>query len=100
MRVIDLKHHADVVQAEGGQFEAVIVKTGNGIIIPQSEPLCLFRARDYLALPLLEHYRKLCVTDGCTDFQLAQIDELITRFRQFGVDHPEQMKQPGITRGL
>lgn len=91
MRVIDLKHHV-----EGDQ----IIKTGNGQAIPQEEPLALFRARDYLALPLLEHYRKLCAADGCTDFQLKQIDELIRRFSQFASDYPERMKQPGITRGL
>lgn len=91
MRIIDLKHHI-----EGEE----IIKTGNGQPIPQEEPLALFRARDYLAMPLLEHYRKLCAADGCNDFQLGQIDELIVRFRGFAADYPERMKQPGITRGL
>lgn len=91
MRIIDLKHHVENDQ---------IIKTGNGQPIPEEEPLSLFRARDYLALPLLEHYRKLCVADGCNDFQLGQVDELIARFRKFAADYPERMKQPGITRGL
>jgi hypothetical protein len=95
MRVIDLKHHADVIDGE-----VAIVKTGNGQVIPQEEPLALFRARDYLAVPLLEHYRKLCEADGCNDFQLGQIDDLISRFSQFAVDYADRMKQPGITRGL
>jgi len=92
MRHIDLKHH---VTSDGR-----IVKTGNGIEIPMNEPMALFRGRDKLALPLLEHYRKLCVEDGCNDFQLGQMDELIERFRRFTQEHPENMKQPGVTRGL
>lgn len=95
MRVIDLKHHADIINGE-----PAIVKSGNGQVIQQEEPLCLFRARDYLSVPLLREYRKLCAADGCNDFQLGQVDELIARFEQFAIDHPEQMKQPGITRGL
>lgn len=91
MRRIDLKHHVD-----GDQ----IIKTGNGQPIPEEEPLVLFRARDYLVVRLLEHYRKLCEVDGCNEFQLEGVDELIDRFSRFAVEHPERMKQPGITRGL
>lgn len=91
MRVIDLKHHIENDQ---------IIKTGNGQPIPQDEPLCLFRARDYLAVPLLECYKKLCEADGCNDFQLGQVEELIERFRAFARNNPQTMKQPGVTRGL
>ncbi len=91
-RPIDLKHHVD----ENGQ----IVKTGNNVPVSDNEPLCLFRARDRLAVPLLEHYRELCREDGCNDFQLGQVNELIARFRQFALDNPQTMKQPGVTRGL
>jgi hypothetical protein len=92
VRKIDLKHHID--------DEGRIVKTGNGVPIPEDEPLILFRARDRLALPMLRSYRDICAADGCNDFQLGQIDELITRFEAFAAGHPEVMKQPGITRGL
>jgi hypothetical protein len=92
LRKIDLKHHVD----DRGQ----IVKTGNGVAIPDDEPLILFRARDRLALPLLRKYRDLCFDDRCNDFQLGQIDELIARFEAFANANPNTMKQPGITRGL
>ncbi len=92
VRRIDLKHHID----EEGQ----IVKSGNGVPIPEGEPLILFRGRDRLAVPMLNAYRKLCVEDGCNDFQLGQVDELIARFKAFAVENAGVMKQPGITRGL
>lgn len=92
VRRIDLKHHID----ENGN----IVKTTNGQIIPDNEPLILFRGRDYLALPLLIRYREMCEHDGCNDFQLKQVVELIERFANFARENPSIMKQPGITRGL
>ena len=92
VRKIDLKHHID----ETGE----IIKTGNGVPIQHDEPLILFRARDRLAVPMLNAYRKLCIDDGCNDFQLGQIDELIARFKAFAIENPAAMKQPGITRGL
>lgn len=92
VRKIDLKHHID----EKGQ----IVKTTNGQVIEESEPVILFRARDWLAVPLLKHYREQCIQDGCNDFQLKQMDELVERFAKFARENPGVMKQPGITRGL
>lgn len=91
-RAIDLKHHVD----ENGD----IVKTTNGVVIPQDEPLILFRGRDYLAVPLLMKYREMCERDGCNDFQLGQVQALIDKFADFARDNPGVMKQPGITRGL
>jgi hypothetical protein len=91
-RQIDLKHHIDE--------NYNIVKTTNGNIIDTEEPTILFRGRDYLAVPLLIKYRELCKMDGCNDFQLGQVDELIKKFADFASEHPDVMKQPGITRGL
>jgi len=92
VRQIDLKHHID----ENGD----IVKTGNGVVVSREEPTILFRGRDYLAVPLLIKYREMCVKDGCNDFQLKQMDELVERFAKFARENPDVMKQPGITRGL
>ena len=92
VRQIDLKHHID----ENGE----IIKTSNGQAIPHDEPTILFRGRDYLAVPMLIRYREMCIADGCNDFQLTQVTELIQRFADYAKDHPEVMKQPGITRGL
>ena len=91
MTRIDNKHHL-----EGER----IVKTGNGVPIDlDKEPVILFRGRDRLSLPMLLHYRELCVQDGCTDFQLESMDDMIRRFREFA-DQSPAMKQPGCTRGL
>lgn len=79
---------------KGGQ----IVKASSGEIVPDDEPLMLMRARDRLVLPTLQHYRNLCVVDGCNEYQLALVDELIARFAEYSSD-PSRMKQPGVTRG-
>ena len=94
MQRIDNKHHIDVTP-EG---EIRIVKN-NGIPIDLTrEPVILFRGRDKLALPMLKHYRDLCVQDGCTDFQLTSMDDMIRRFEEFSASSPT-MKQPGCTLG-
>jgi hypothetical protein len=102
-KAIDLKHHVEVEVSDdfrdgGSPLSIRIVKSGNGVPIPNEEPTILFRGRDRLAVPMLEHYRELCRADGCNDWQLAQVDELIGRFRVFAETSPT-MKQPGITRG-
>jgi hypothetical protein len=91
VRKLDGKFHI-----EGDQ----IVKSSSGEVLPEDEPLFLLRARDHLALRLLRLYRSLSVEDGCNDFHLTGLDEVTTRFARFAAEHPEQMKQPGVTRGL
>ena len=75
-----------------------IVKTNGVPVDLNTEPVILFRGRDKLALPMLEYYRKLCVQDGCTDFQLESMDDMIRRFTEFSITS-ETMKQPGCTKG-
>lgn len=91
MRQIDPKYHID-----GNE----IVKTSNGVAVPVDEPLMLFRGRDKLALAMLGCYRQLSIDEGCSEYHLAGINARIEAFRRFRDEHPELMKQPGITRGL
>lgn len=77
-----------------------IVKTKTLEPIPDDEPLMLFRARDRLALDLLKVYRRLCIADNCTEYQINGMDARIEAFEKFKREHPERMKQPGCTRGL
>lgn len=91
MRKIDSKFHID-----GNE----IIKTSNNTIIPEEEPLFLFRARDKLALRVLRFYQALCIEDRCTDYQLKMLENRIAEFSLFADKHPGAMKQPGITRGL
>jgi len=90
MRQIDSKYH---VKNER------IIKTTNGEEIPYNEPLFLFRARDKLARDALIYYKFLCVSDGCTDYQLDGINVAIEKFDMFAIQNPTIMKQPGVTLG-
>jgi len=90
MRVIDRKYHI-----EGEQ----IIKSTNGVAIPEGEPLILFRGRDRLALPMLRAYREICVQDGCTQYHIDALDQVIADFEAFAVGSPQAMKQPGCTLG-
>lgn len=107
-RPIDLKHYVEVEIPNSAihpnlhtvDVRLQIIKSTNGQAIPDEEPTILFRGRDYLAIPLLEHYLDLCIADGATDFQVDQVKSLIGTFKKFATDFPDRMKQPGITRGL
>lgn len=97
---IDNKHSITVIpHVQTGVPEIKIVKHTNGTAIPEDEPVILFRARDYLAVPMLSYYRELCRRDGATDYQLTSMDDMIEKFRKFASSHPEVMKQPGVTLG-
>jgi hypothetical protein len=76
-----------------------IVKSSNGEIVPEDEPLFLIRARDRLAVAALETYRELSQKDGCIDYHFEHLDKDIEAFKRFREEHPERMKQPSITRG-
>lgn len=85
---------------EADALKIRLVKSTNDVEIDlDKEPVALFRGRDRLFLPMLVYYRELCRLDGCNDFQLGQIDELIGRVGNFANMNPDVMKQPGITRG-
>lgn len=90
MRVIDPKFHI-----EGEK----IIKTPNGEVLPEDEPLFLLRGRDNLALDALLEYRQTCIEAGCTEYQIEGINNRIHAFEKFAIEHSERMKQPGITRG-
>ena len=90
MTKLDEKHHLE------GE---TIVKTGNGVEIDLDyEPVILFRGRDKLALPLLKIYSIMCQANGCTQYQLDTLDEMILKFSAFNRISPT-MKQPGCTEG-
>lgn len=76
-----------------------LVKTSNDQPVPDDEPLVIIRGRDRLAIQALEYYRSLAVADGCNDYMLARIDTDMKLFYAFRDEHPERMKQPGVTRG-
>lgn len=76
-----------------------IIKTSNGEKIPHDEPLLILRARDHLAVPLLNIYRQLSIVDGCNEWFLNEQRITLGEFELFAREHPERMKQPGVTKG-
>ncbi len=77
-----------------------IINLVSGQEIPEDEPLFLLRARDRNSLPRLYDYLKTCESDGCNDLHLSGIRQVIAEFERFQFDHPERMKEPGVTRHL
>jgi hypothetical protein len=101
MKLIDPKYGIIIKPNDVGEMVPVIVKAATGEPIPDDEPLMLFRARDHNARAgALMKYREECVADGCNDFHLSGCDNRIHAFSCFRLEHPERMKQPGVTRGL
>jgi hypothetical protein len=90
MRTIDGKFSTDGI---------AIFNTVSGEKIPEDEPLFLLRARDGFALSAINAYQAAC-EDACNDLHLAGIQQVREKFCRFEAEHPERMKQPGITKHL
>lgn len=67
--------------------------------IPEEEPVFILRGRDKFAIRLLRFFDSLCREDGATEWQLNVNKETLGAFERFAREHPERMKQPGITMG-
>jgi len=76
-----------------------IVNTVSGEVIPEDEPLFLLRGRDHYALVAINAYQGACETE-CNELHMAGIQQVREQFCQFAAEHPERMKQPGITKHL
>jgi len=76
-----------------------IVNRFSGEPIPDDEPIFFFRARDKHALEVLRYYKVVCRDDGCTDWHLGMLRDAIQDFERFKNDHPDRMKQPGVSMG-
>jgi hypothetical protein len=85
--------------AEDRKFDISTGKFVNrvsGEAIPDDEPVMIFRARDRRSLPMIDFYLSIC-----TDPHHQQaIRDVIEDFEAFARDHPERMKEPGITRHI
>ena len=69
-----------------------VVNRQSGHAIPDDEPVFLLRARDILALSVLEHY--LEVAEHCDQEHLDAIQKRIDQFEAFANKHPDRMKEP------
>ncbi len=107
MRRIDGKYHIEIgpaihaktcifPQTEctcGAKPRPVIVNTASGQILPEDEPLILFRAKDKLLVPILGFYRNLCGMRSPAA-HVNGISREIAKCEQFAFAHPERMKDP------
>jgi hypothetical protein len=86
-------------QNQGGQdrkfkfVDGQFVNRVSGEAIPLDEPIVIFRARDRHALPVLREYLHLCTDPKHRD----AIRDRMIEFYAYAADHPELMKEPGIT---
>ncbi len=82
------------------KFRFGLIKRSNEEPVPEDEPIFILRGRDHLAVEVLKCYRALSISDGCNDFHMDGLQAQIALFVDFAKDHPERMKQPGVTRGV
>lgn len=113
MRKIDGKYHAEIRQpvhsptcnknlgatacnCYSGHLPptVVIVNTETGAVIPEDEPLILFRGKDVHARATVEHYRHLCYESRTRPEHLAGIGREIKKLAKFAELNPERMKVP------
>ncbi len=79
--------------------DGYLVKTSNGQRVPDDEPVFILRARDALAVPTIHHYVGLSIEQAVDSMRIFQLGEVVGDFLKFKHQHPELMKQPGITKG-
>lgn len=77
---------------ENGKF----VNRISGEAIPDDEPVIIFRARDIRSVPTLLTYRDMCLDEHHKQAVQDRIDD----FMEFQRTHPDQLKEPGVTRDM
>jgi hypothetical protein len=88
-----------ITDAQGNTVEAILYKDtgpGVGIVIPADEPLFILRAKDKLALALLEKYEKLAYKAGCERDFIMAIHKAMERFAswQSQIENNSKIKLP------
>lgn len=99
--LIYIKRQIDSKFATTNQGELVKVDANQRDceLVPEDEPLFLWRGRDVLAFTSLQKYLALAIEHGCTDFHIHGITSVLKRFGEFREEHPERMKSPGSSMG-
>lgn len=85
--------------ARDGKFDISTGKFINrvsGEEIPDDEPIFILRARDIHAVGALVDYRDRVMTNH----HMRAITEAIEDFNLFRYQHPDRMKEPGVTRHI
>lgn len=68
----------------------------SGEVIPDDEPVIIFRARDQHAISVLTYYLSL----ARDEHHQRAISDRLSEFRAYREARPELIKEPGITRHI
>jgi hypothetical protein len=66
----------------------------DGTPIPKDEPLILFRGRDRLVVPMLEHYLQLRIEAGTSQERLALLREQMATIKEWQGAHTDRTQIP------
>lgn len=67
----------------------------DGTPVPEDEPLVLFRAKDNLLVPLLEHYKQMCINAGSYPKHVELLELRIQDIKKWQAQNPERLNVPG-----
>lgn len=75
------------------KFEGVIVKVKDGTVVPSDEYV-VFLAKDNAFAAVLPEYRRVCAHMGADAEQLAAVDRMIERMREWRGNNQHRLKVP------
>jgi len=97
-RTIDAKYHIEIRNREeegsAPMLVPVIVNSTTGKVLPEDEPLILFRGQDKLVHPLLLVYADMCLAEGSPKKQVDLVDDTLAKFDRFAEENHDRMKVP------
>lgn len=79
--------------------QGYLVKTSNGERVPDDEPIFILRARDSCAYAAIRVYVDEMYEAGAPLDRIKAVQEVSKKFEQFGVEHQDRVKIPGVTHG-
>lgn len=80
-----------IVNAAGNPYEnGRIANRHTGKVIPDDEPIMVFRAKDIRAVQAIHLYAELCKNPGHQRIVMKRLED----FKRFQDAHPERCKEP------
>lgn len=74
--------------------KTVICNRHSGSIIPDDEPVFIFRARDIFAVDIITEYLRRLMDGDQNKAHIATVSERLEHFIAFREDNPNRMKEP------
>lgn len=80
-----------IVDGEGNPLpEARIANRETGDVIPDEEPIILFRGKDKHAVTVINSYAAMCRNDE----HYAAVEQRVQQFREFQNENPSRVREP------